>query len=389
MKTRPSHAVIAGIGQTEFSKESGRSEQQLAAECIKLALDDAGIAAADVDGVVTFTLDNSDDVSTMRSLGFDQLNYISRLPHGGGASVATLAHAQAAILSGTSEVVVIWRAMNERSQYRFGQPQQEIPVNASGSTFAEWCMPFGAQSPASWEGVVAQRYMHQYGATNEDFGQVSVVLRKHAATNPNAWFYEKPITIEDHQASRWVVAPAIRLLDCCQESDGGVAIIVTTPERAKDLKQTPVYLRGAVQRLPFEHEIISDYYYADDLTRQSIYSTTSRDLKQQSGIAPKETQVAMIYDNFTPQIFSQLEGYGYCGVGESKDYVKDGHLELDGSSPLSPNGGHIGEGYIHGLNLMTEGIRQVRGTAANQVKNVESVFLGAGVGGAIIAKGLD
>ena len=110
MKSRPSHAVIAGIGQTEFSKESGRSEQQLAAECIKLALDDAGIAPADVDGVVTFTLDNSDDVSTMRSLGFDQLNYISRLPHGGGASVATLAHAQAAILSGTAEVVVIWRA---------------------------------------------------------------------------------------------------------------------------------------------------------------------------------------------------------------------------------------------------------------------------------------
>jgi len=386
---KPDYAVIAGIGQTEISKESGRSEQQLAAECIKLALDDAGIAAADVDGVVTFTLDNSDDVSTMRSLGFDTLKYISRLPHGGGASVATLAHAQAAILSGTAEVVVIWRAMNERSQYRFGQPQMEIPVNAAGSTFGEWCMPFGAQSPASWESLAAQRYMHQYGVSNADFGQVSVVLRKHAATNPDAWFYEKPITIEDHQASRWVVAPTIRLFDCCQESDGGVAMVLTTPERAKSLKQQPVYLRGAVQRLPFEHEIISDYYYADDITRQSIYSTTAADLKSQCGIAPKDTQVAMIYDNFTPQVFSQLEGYGYCGVGEAKDYIKDGHLELDGASPLSPNGGHMGEGYIHGLNLMTEGVRQVRGSAANQVKNVESVFLGAGVGGAIIASGLD
>jgi len=377
--------AIVGIGQTEFSKNSGRSELQLAAESIKAALDDAGLTPADVDGLITFTLDGSDEVGVARCLGIPDLKYASRIPNGGAASVATIFHAMSAVASGTCDVVVVWRAMNERSQYRFGQPVMRglIPTGG-GSTFMEWCLPYGAQSPASWEALTAQAYMSRYGVTNADFGLVSVLLRKHAATNPAAWFYGKPITIEDHQASRWIVAPSLRLLDCCQESDGGVAVVIARADRARDLRQKPVHILGAVTSMRFNHEIVSDYYHTRDLTHLEISDRVRERLTAATGIAPRDTQVAMIYDNFTPQIYLQLEAFGFCGPGEARDYIKDGNLELTGRSPLSPNGGHIGEGYIHGMNLITEGVRQARGTAVNQVANVENVFLASGVAGAII-----
>ena len=377
--------AIVGIGQTEFSKNSGRSELQLAAESIKAALDDAGLTPADVDGLITFTLDGSDEVGVARCLGIPDLKYASRIPNGGAASVATIFHAMSAVASGTCDVVVVWRAMNERSQYRFGQPVMRglIPTGG-GSTFMEWCLPYGAQSPASWEALTAQAYMSRYGVTNADFGLVSVLLRKHAATNPAAWFYGKPITIEDHQASRWIVAPSLRLLDCCQESDGGVAVVIARADRARDLRQKPVHILGAVTNMRFNHEIVSDYYHTRDLTHLEISDRVRERLTAATGIAPRDTQVAMIYDNFTPQIYLQLEAFGFCGPGEARDYIKDGNLELTGRSPLSPNGGHIGEGYIHGMNLITEGVRQARGTAVNQVANVENVFLASGVAGAII-----
>lgn len=378
-------AAIVGIGQTEISKKSGRSELQLAAEAVKAALDDAGLTPADVDGMITFTLDGSDEVGISRCLGVQDLKYNVRIPQGGAASVATIFHAMAAIQSGVCNTVVIWRAMNERSQYRFGQPQARgaIPVGG-GSTFMEWCLPFGAQSPACWEALTAQAYMAKYGVTNADFGLVSVTLRRHAATNPAAWFYGKPITLEDHQASRWIVAPSLRLLDCCQESDGGVALVITRMDRARDLKQKPVQIEGAVTCLRFNHEIISDYYAEADLARLPIAERVRERLIEACGIAPRDTQVAMIYDNFTPQIFLQLEAFGFCKPGEARDYIASGACDLTGASPLSPNGGHIGEGYIHGMNLITEGVRQARGTAANQVRNVDRVFLASGVAAAVI-----
>lgn len=378
-------ACIVGIGQTEFSKASGRSEQQLAAEAILAACQDAGIDPHMIDGMTTFDLDNSDEVDVMRSLGCKRLKYTTRLPQGGAASVTTIVHAKTAVESGMCDYFVIWRAMNERSQYRFGQPSINLSPDAHSSTFMEWCFPFGAQTPAAWEALSCGPYLHKYGVTSEDLGKIAVTFRKAAATNPNAWFYGKPITLEDHQTSRWIVEPWLRLLDCCQESDGGVAIIVTTEERARDLKQMPVKILGAEYAIHFNHEIISDYYEGDLIQQENSNEIADR-LEATAGLAPKDTNVAMIYDNFTPQVLRQLEGFKYCGVGEAKDYVADGHLELDGKSPLSPNGGLMGEGYIHGMNNITEGVRQVRGTAANQIKNAETAFLASGVAGAIIGK---
>jgi acetyl-CoA acetyltransferase len=282
--------------------------------------------------------------------------------------------------------VLIWRAMNERSQYRFGQPQASGYVNpGGGTTFMEWCMPFGAQTPASWEALAAQRYLETYGATNEDLGRVSVVLRKHAATNPAAWFYQRPITLEDHQRSRWIVEPVLRLLDCCQESDGGVALVVTSLERARDLRQPPVRILGAAHSMPYNVEIITNYYHGD-LAFMPEAAGVAKKLWARTGLSPRDIDVAMLYEAFTPQILKQLEAFGFCGRGEAKEFVKDGHLELDGSAPLNPNGGLLGEAYIHGMNNVAEGVRQVRGSSVNQVKDVRHVLVSSGTAGAILAR---
>ncbi len=376
-------AVIAGIGQTEFSKDSGRSEQQLAAECVTSACIDAGLDPHAIDGMITFALDHSDEVDVMRSTGAQELKYTVRLPQGGAASVTSVVHAKNAVESGMCDAVVIWRAMNERSQYRFGQPHQSLSPDAHSSTFIEWCFPFGAQTPAAWEVLSCGTYLDTIGVTTQDLGRIAVILRRAAATNPLAQFYDRPITLEDHQASRWIVQPWLRLLDCCQESDGGVALLVTTEERARDLRQKPVRILGAEYAFCFNHEIISDFYEGD-LTRLHNSEAVTKRLTAAAGIAPRETDVAMIYDNFTPQVLRQLEGFGYCGYGEAKDYVADGHLDLDGRTPLSPNGGLLGEAYIHGMNNFTEGVRQLRGTAANQIADAQTVFMASGVAGAIL-----
>jgi acetyl-CoA acetyltransferase len=321
----------------------------------------------------------------MRNLGCPEMKYSMRTPQGGAGSVTTLVHAKKAVESGLCDVMVIWRAMNERSQYRFGQPHTAVNPKGMSSTFMEWCMPYGAQTPAAWEALSATPYLERYGVTSEDLGRISVLFRQNAATNPAAWFYGKPITLEDHQKSRWIVPPHLKLLDCCQESDGGVAIIVTRRDRARDLRQVPARLLGAEYAFLFNHEIISDFYEGDLAELANSVRVKER-LTAAAGISPAQTNVAMIYDNFTPQVLRQLEAFGFCGRGEGKHYVADGHMNLDGKTPLSPNGGLIGEAYIHGMNNITEGVRQLRGTAANQVKNVETVFMCSGVAGAIIGR---
>ena len=386
--TPPKRAAIAGIGQTEFSKNSGRSELTLASECIRAALDDAGLSPADVDGMTTFTLDNNEDVDLVRSLGIQNLRFSSRVPHGGGGSAGTLAHAMAAVTSGLADVVVAWRAMNERSEARFGiaHMQPNADVRGSGTGFLEWSMPFGAMTPAAWTGLQAQRYMHRYGVTNEDLGRVAVTLRQNAATNPDAWFYEKPITLEDHQASRWIVKPCFRLFDCCQESDGGVAVVVTSEERARDLRQTPAVILHATQAVPFETEVVTNFYH-EDLTRFDSGIAAAAELYGRTGLGPDDIQVAMLYDHFTIAVYWHLEAFGFCGPGEARDYIADGNIELTGKTPLSPNGGLIGEAYIHGMNNITEAVRQIRGTAANPVADVENVLVSSGMSAALLGRG--
>ncbi len=209
--------------------------------------------------------------------------------------------------------------------------------------------------------------------------------RKHAATNPAAIFHGKPITLEEHQASRWIVEPVLRLLDCCQENAGAAAAVITTLERARDLAQPPVRVVASAQSIPFEVEVISNYYHADLTTMPEAVGTAKR-LWARSGLAPADVRVALLYDAFTPNVMMQLEAFGFCAHGEAKDFVADGHCEVGGKVPTNTHGGHGGEAYIHGMNLVTEGVRQVRGTAANQVRDARHVLVSSGMAGALLAK---
>ena len=370
-------AAIVGIGQTEFSKESGRTELQLACEAVKAALDDAGLTAADVDGLITFTMDTSDETEVARNLGIPSLSVFAQVPYGGGAACGTVLQAAMAVATGTADVVVCYRAFNERSGMRFGGA---AGLGGGGlPPWLSWYAPFGLMTPASWVALHSRRYMHRYGVTNADFGVISVVDRLHAATNPDAWFYEKPITLEDHQASRWIIEPVLRLLDCCQESDGGVALVVTSAERAKDLRQPPALIRAAVQGAAYDAETTTAYY-RDDLTGLSDMAVAAEKLWAAADLTPDDIDTAFLYDHFTPLVFLQLEELGFCGRGEAKDFATVENLTLGGRLPINTNGGLLGEAYIHGMNGITESVRQIRGTAVNQVPDAEHVLVTAGTG---------
>ena len=292
-----------------------------------------------------------------RSLGVRDLAFASRVPGGGAGSIATVYQAAAAVASGACEIVVVWRAINQGAAYRYGQPQTGGMFQpGSGTSSLLWCMPFGAQAPASWAALAIQRYMHEFGVTNLDFGRVAVLHRKYAATNPAAIFYGKPITLEDHQRSRWIVEPVLRLLDCCLENAGAAAAVITSLERARDLRQAPVRIVAGAQSIPANVEVISNYYH-DDLSVMPEAVGTAKRLWRQSGLSQADMDVALLYDAFTPNVMKQLEAFGFCGRGEAKDFVADGHCELCGRIPTNTHGGHSGEGYIHGMNLVTEGVR--------------------------------
>ncbi|MET7714013.1 lipid-transfer protein [Streptomyces sp. NPDC005407] len=364
-------AAVVGIGATEFSKDSGRSELKLAVEAVRAALDDAGLSPTDVDGLVTFTMDTSPEITVAQAAGIGELSFFSRIHYGGGAACATVQQAALAIASGVAEVVVCYRAFNERSGRRFGSGVQHREPSAEGTALG-WNLPFGLLTPASWVAMAAQRYLHTYGLTPESFGHVAVTDRRHAATNPAAYFYEKPITLADHAASRWIVEP-LRLLDCCQETDGGQAIVVTSVERARDLPQPPAVIVAAAQGAGRAQEQMTSFY-RDDLTGLPEMGVVARQLWQTSGLAPGDIDVGIVYDHFTPFVLMQLEEFGFCKPGEAADLVAADTL------PLNTHGGQLGEAYLHGMNGIAEAVRQLRGTSVNQIPGAARTLVTAGTG---------
>jgi acetyl-CoA acetyltransferase len=227
--------------------------------------------------------------------------------------------------------------------------------------------------------------MYRFGLTNEDFGRYSVVARKHAATNPAAYFYGRPITLEDHQNSRWIVEPILRLLDCCQTNDGAVALIVTTPERAADLAGQSVIVEATSQSHLRDGDELHDYYLGDR-TEFAEATSLGRRLYEAAGLTPDDIDTAMIYENFSPLVFLVLEAYGFCGPGEAVGFVADGSLDIDGALPTNTHGGLLGEAYIHGINSIQEGVRQVRGTAVNQVADVDHCLVSSLNSGLVLGK---
>ncbi len=375
MSRRP-RAAIAGIGTTDFSKDSGRTELRLAVEAVSAALDDAGVDASEVDGMVTFTMDSNEEIEVARNVGAGDLTFFSRVHYGGGAACATVQQAAMAVATGAANVVVCYRALNGRSWRRFGTSTHSKPT--ASTIHYSWLIPFGLTTPAGWVAMFARRYMHAYGATGEDFGRVAVSHRRHAATNPAAWFHGEPIELDDHQSSRWIVEP-LRLLDCCQETDGGAAVVVTSAERARDLPNPPAAIVAATQGSAAGQEEMTSYYRGD-LTHLPESEVAAGALWRQADLGPADVQTAVIYDPFTPFVLMQLEAYGFCGRGEAKDFIADGTIGPGGRLPVNTHGGQLGEAYIHGMNGIAEAVRQIRGTSVNQLPDVPHVLATAGTG---------
>ena len=381
-------AAIVGIGSTAFSKDSGRSELALAAEAVKKALDDAGLAPSDVDGMVTFTIDQNEEVEVARAVGCENLMFYSRVPYGGGAATGTLLQAAMAVATGVAEVVVCYRALNGRSGQRYSDGVSGNIITGSAIHYG-WYMPFGLLTPASWVAMFTRRYMHLTGCTRDALFEVAHATRQYAVNNPAAFFHQRPFSREEYDAAKNICEP-LRLYDCCQESDGGSAVVVTTPERARHLKQPGVLIRGAAQCAAKDQEEMTSFY-RPEIARIPEMDLAAQEAYAQCGLSAKDIDAAVIYDAFTPIVLWQLESWGFCKYGEAADFVKDGSLRPGGRLPTNTHGGQLSEAYIHGVNGIVEAVRLVRGTSVNQPnKPVAHALVTSGVGvptgGAILGR---
>jgi len=370
-------AVIVGIGQTDFTKNSGRSEVQLAAECTKAAIADAGLKPSDIDGMTSFTLDTSDETEVARNVGCGDLTFFSRIGYGGGAAVGIVHQAAMAVATGAAKYVVGFRALNGRSGQRYSEG---VSGNIVTSDLVHWgyYMPFGLLTPTSWVAMFTQRYMHQTGCKSTDLAEVCMAQRAYAVKNPNAFFYERPMTLDDHQTSRMICDP-LRLYDCCQETDGGCAFVITTPERAKDLAQPGAVIRGIAQGSGEDQEQMTSFYRGD-IARIYEMEVVAKQMWEVAGMSAQDIDAAIIYDAFSSIVLFQLEAFGFCEPGEAKDYVKDGALGVGGRLPSNTHGGQLSESYIHGINGVNEGVRLIRGSSVNQPEKNDHVLVTAGVG---------
>jgi len=370
-------AAICGIGETEFSKNSGRSELQLACEATNAAICDAGLEPGDIDGMVSFTLDATDDIEIARAVGIGDLSFYSRIPHGGGAAVGIVHQAAMAVATGAANYVVCYRALNGRSGQRYSEGVSG-DIITSDLIHWSWYMPFGLMTPASWVAMFTQRYLHDTGCTPADLAEVCITQRRHAMKNPAAFFYGKELTLDEYMNARMIVYP-LRLYDCCQESDGGCALIVTTPERARDLGAGGAVIRGIAQAAGAEQEVMTSFY-RESITEIREMDLVAKQCYEISGLGPDDVDCAIIYDAFSSIVLMQLESFGFCKRGEAKDFVKGGNLGLGGRLPINTHGGQLSEAYIHGVNGVNEGVRLIRGTSVNQPPKNDHVLVTAGIG---------
>ena len=355
-------AAIAGVGCTEFSKDSGVSTLTLALRAIRAALDDAGLRPADVDGVACHRVGDSVQAAIVaQALGIRDLRYHLDLFGGGSASASVVGSAAMAVATGVAECVVCWRAINARSEFRMGGTGRAAPDTIE----FQYQAPYGYFTPPQQFAMVARAYMEAFGVTAEDLGRVAITQRGHAALNERA-MARAPLSMEEYLASRWIVEP-LRLFDCCLETDAAVALVVVPAERARDMPQAPVLVRAAT--FGSGHTLYSNG--RGDLTTSAAAAMAPR-LFDMAGLGPDEIDVAELYDAFTPLVLLQLEDYGFCAKGEAAALVASGATALGGTLPVNTHGGHLSEGYVHGLNHVAEAVSQLRGTAgARQVTGAE------------------
>jgi acetyl-CoA acetyltransferase len=366
--------AIVGIGTTAYFRrgEATKSAAGMSCEAILRACADAGVDPTDVDGFSSY----SEEVppSTIApALGIRELRYSGYVwGGGGGGACAAIGNAAAAIAAGDAEIVVLYHALRRTEATRFG--------GAGGLTrhTGTWTTPFGLLTPAQQFAMMTRRHMHEHGTTEKQIAAQVLAQRSHAVTNPSAMM-RTPLTYDDYFAARMIADP-FRLFDCCLENDGAAALVITRLDQARDLGQPPVLVEAVVQGGygGWGHAL------HDQAAPSAYYATAghwplAKRLYARAGVQPADVHVAQIYDHFSGMVLLQLEDYGFCGVGESGDFVASGATRWpDGSLPVNTTGGNLSEVNLHGTTHIIEGVRQIRGTAANQVAGARRCLVTAG-----------
>jgi acetyl-CoA acetyltransferase len=365
--------AIVGIGQTAFGKGLEDSELSLACQAIALALEDAGIPPSQVDGVASYTMEPNREVDVARSVGLGDITFFSQVGFGGGAGCGVVGHAAMAVATGQCTTAVAWRARKRaaKGSRPWAQAQARIADNW------QWTRPFGIIRPVDEIAMLTRRYMHEYGATREHLANIAVAFRKHAARNPASTMGHKKLTHKDYMDARWISEP-LCLYDNCLETDGALAVVITSVERARDLKQPPAVIHSFAQGLPPQHQTMTNYF-TDDPLRGPAW-TAARLMWEMADVKPGDVKVAQLYDAFSPLIILSLEGYGFCERGEGGPFTDNGGIELGGRLPVNTSGGGMSEAYVHGFNLILEAVRQIRGSSTSQVDGADVSLVTSGEG---------
>jgi len=371
-------AAVVGIGSTNYFKR-GRSSpatiQELGAQAILAALDDAGLAVDDLDGFVYFAL-GLDTGWFAEALGVPTIRFSASAGTGGNASASSVALAATVVEAGVADVVVSVMATHQPPAARFGSAFAYRPPTPE-SDFENL---FGLLAPGHAFALIAQRYMHEFGVTREHLYQVVRTQRDYGLTRPKSLF-DRSITREEYFSARMISDP-LCLYDYTLESDGAVAVITTTADRAKDLPNPPVYVLGSAMAGDGRWGRGMNWLgMDDDLFTTAGTRRTADELYAKSGLTPGDVDVALLYDHFSPAVLLQLEDYGFCGRGEAGDFVADGNTKIDGRLPVNTHGGHLGEAYIVGMTHVAEGVEQLRGTAINQIPGAEIALVTGGPSG--------
>src|SRR5690554_1128043 len=383
--------AIAGIGTTKFSRSSGLSELQLAVQAITNAMQDAGLDLGSIDGIVRFTADSNKESTLVNALGLPDLRFFAEVGYGGMAAAGSIAVARAAVASGQARCVVCFRAMNGRSGLRFGRGERTLRAEDDQIAYADGertfgsalTGPYGLLSPSQLMGMWAHRYAHTFAISHEKLtrtlAEVAIVQREYSHRNENAVLGQKALSLDDYMSSRMIASP-LRLNDFCIEIDGGVAIIVTAMDLARDASRKPVEILAANQALKPQGD--TPALYSDPIERHA--PSAARDIFAVAGIEPADINVAALYDATSVMVPMLLEDLGFCSRGEAADFILSGETKIDGMLPTNTHGGMLSEGYLHGMNNALEVVRQIRGEAANQVAGARLGLFSVGYGSVLL-----
>lgn len=373
--------AVVGIGESEYWRHGGATETRLKLACraAKAAVEDAGLSFEQIDGVAGYGMDRTPVDQLASTLGIRNLRFANTW-HGGGGGVAAVAmNAAMAVATGSANYVLCYRALVQGEEPRYGSAEAySEPLETGTGAFTG---PFGMLAPAQWMAPRVRRYMHDYGVKREDFAPIPLAAYDHAQHNPRAVMNGRPLTLEKYLDARPIVEP-IYLYDCCQESDGAAAFIVTTAERAADLKQAPAYITGAVQGSGMRSEAVAYFNSVDYVSAQMV--TMGPELFERAELSPEDVDTAQMYETFVPMVMMAMEDLGFCKRGEGPGFVADGKLSWpDGGLPFNTSGGNLAEAYMHGFELVNEAVRQLRGDAACQVDDAEVCLVSGGPGASL------